>query len=153
MRYLVFLVLILAYPASLFAYTDHIAVPIEEVWKASEEALKPYGIQKADQSKGVLESKWIQEQVTRESLSLMKKFKFKKDYYRRLRIKILLKQTEYSTRVQITGTYMFRAVDAPWHGVWKKMKLKAEDRLREQDFFYKILSNLEKSRTRLDSVS
>lgn len=141
------LILSLGYSVPLHAYVDHIAAPWEEVWKAGEEALKPYGIQKSNRQKGVMESKWIQGQVRREKRLL--NLSLKKDYWRRYRLKISLKKMAYSTQVQITGTYQFRAVDAPWHAVWQKLKLKGEDREREHDFFFKILAKLEQNKNGL----
>ncbi|MBI3313136.1 MAG: hypothetical protein HYZ83_02740 [Candidatus Omnitrophica bacterium] len=139
-----FALFFILFPVPLFAYIDHIAAPLEEVWKASEEVLKPHGIHQISQEKGTMESKWIQTRVTREKRILGKTLA--KDYWQRYRLKVSIKETQYSVQVEVRGTYQFRPVDSPWHASWFKMKLKGEDREKERDFFFKILSRLEQNK-------
>ncbi|MBI3307178.1 MAG: hypothetical protein HYZ84_05165 [Candidatus Omnitrophica bacterium] len=146
MRFLskIFFLFFLIFSAPLYAYTEHIAAPLEDIWKASQEALKPYGILKSDEKNSILESRWIQEKVTREHHLFITALK--KDYWRRMRIRVRLKKTEYSTRIEVRGSYQYRAVDAPWHGVWRPLKVTGQDRERERDFFFKILRQLEQDK-------
>jgi hypothetical protein len=128
-------------------YTDEIAVSRDEVWKAAFEALKPFGLRKADEKKMILETKWIHDTVKRRNKLLLNMPS--QEYDRRYRVKVLLKDRAGDTLVEVKGVFQQRY---PNHEqkTWETIQPKADDLDLEQEMFMKILNQL--SRHRNDSV-
>ena len=123
------------------AYSDEISAPVEEVWQAVQETLKPYGMKKIDPQKNEIESRWIQDRVKR-SRGILKAVA-SQIYTRRYRLKIRLKPLAHLTGVEVRGRFEERPLDSPPSGKWRRYKLQAVDYDIERDFFMQILKGLE----------
>ena len=130
----------------LLAYSDKIAVPIEEVWQAANEALAPYGVRRVNEEKKHIESDWMEDRVLR-SRGLLKNIAAKL-YQRRYRIRIqLAPEEDYATQVKIEGIFQERPLDAKPILSWRTVKRETADYKVEYDFFTKVLKQLETHRT------
>ena len=130
-------------------HTDEIAAPYDKVWQAAYEALKPYGIRKANRENLTLESRWIEDRVTR-SRGLLSRVA-PKQYLRRYRFRIQLEKDYYSTHVKIGGTYQEKSTGAPPSVSWRTIRPEREEYQLERDLFMQILSRLEAQK--MDSAS
>lgn len=124
------------------AYSEEIGLKIDPVWLAVQETFKPIGIAKANESKKVLTTKWIYDQVVRRG----KYFKeiISQKYDRRYRMKITLIENYLFTKIEVKGVYQERSLGVSPETPWRQVKPKAADLEVERAYFFKILSQLEK---------
>jgi len=133
------------------AYTDEIEANFDEVWKAGEQILQPYGIRNSKVDKKEMESKWIEDLVVRSRRLLPVGFKGKihQTYQRRYRVRIQIKEGVPHQTVQLTvkGFFQIKPSDAlpqrPWESVGKPQMVDYEI---ERNFFFKILHQIEHNR-------
>ncbi len=125
----------------LFAYSDEISAPLEEVWQGVQETLKPYGIKNMNRDQGEIQSRWIQDRVKR-SRGLLRKIA-SQIYARRYRLKVRLKPAAYLTTIEIRGTFEERPLDSPPAAQWRNYELQPVDYDVERDFFMQLLKTLE----------
>ena len=128
----------------LFAYSDEISAPLEEVWQAVQETLAPYGIKKIKPHTNEIESRWIKDRVKR-SRGLLKNVASQL-YERRYRLKIRLNQAGGLTSVAIRGTFEEKPYDSPPAVHWQSYKLESSDYDAERNFFMQILKTLQSRR-------
>ncbi|HXV28610.1 MAG TPA: hypothetical protein VD913_06575 [bacterium] len=141
-----FLVLSLLGCPALGAYTDEIEAGVDEVWKAAQDVLKPYGIRKMLPEDKRLETKWIEDRVVRETRLLPigpnKKLKHTND--RRYRIRVQLDEKPSGVEVKVKGRFQIKPTeDLPqlrWRAV---VKPELADYDVERQFFFKILKRIE----------
>lgn len=131
-------------PSSYAAYTESIAVPIEEAWQAASEVLKTQGIEHADPKKHELVSRWITDQVVRRR-GIFKKI-MSQEYERRYRLKMTLREKFPATEIKIRGTFEEKPVHSPLITPWSKLKPSSSEFEIERLYFMKILQQLEVSR-------
>ncbi len=131
-------------PKNSFArYSDEIAVSQDEVWKAVQTALKPFGIRKINENKKTIETDWVQDRVRR-SNRLLKNIP-KQMYDRRYRMKVRLRDRAGDTMIEITGVFQQR-IGTRIQDPWELIKPTGDDLDIEQDFFMKILNQLSNDR-------
>jgi len=135
-------------PFSAFAYTDQIALNIEEVWEAVNQMLLPHGIYKDSSEKKVIQSDWITDRVTLSKKPLPFKFvgEIKKSYERRYRLHIQLKEQDSKTQVIVRGLFQRRPIGIRPNVIWRRSKPTSEDYLVEKDFFFDLLEQLQKNK-------
>lgn len=132
----------------LFAYSDEISAPLEEVWQGVQEAMKPYGIKKMDRDKNEIQSRWIEDRVKR-SRGLLKRVASQL-YARRYRLKVRLKPLAHLTAVNVRGTFEERPLDSAPAVHWRSYKLQSSDYEVERDFFMQLLKTLQSRRQNPD---
>lgn len=142
--------LVILSPQKLWAYTDVILIAPDELWKAIEEVMKPYGIKKMDSKKYSIQSKWVEDQVERKRpvIPILKtNIAVTQTSDRRYRIKISLEKVDLGTQIRIQGEFQekLQLMDGHPQNPWKKVKPQMADYNIERDFFYKILRQLEKA--------
>ncbi len=147
--FFIFLFLGLSFCSSLQAYTDEVQAGFEEIWKAAEDVLTPYGIRKMSLEEKRLETKWIEDRVlrTRRLLPVGSEVKIKQLFARRYRIFVQLEDKPSGTQISVKGRFQIKSTeDVPqlrWNSVLKPQLV---DYDVERDIFFKILRRLEDSR-------
>lgn len=122
-------------------YSDQIGAPIEEVWQAAKDSLKPYGIQKENLLKKHFETRWVEERVVRSS-GLLKKVA-SRIYRLRYRIRLEFVEDAKGTAVEVRGTYQQKPLDGSPSSRWQSTR---PERDLEREFFYKVLRQVETNR-------
>lgn len=131
------------------AYTDEIQASTEEIWKAVEDVLKPYGIRKVSVEEKRIETKWIQDRVlrSRRVLPIGSKREIKQLFDRRYRILVQLDERPSSTQIAVKGRFQIKSPEnipqLHWNTVLKPQLVDYEV---EREMFYKILRRVEDSR-------
>jgi hypothetical protein len=134
---------------SLEAYTDAILASPDEIWKAAEEVLEPYGIHKSDAQKYFLETRWIEDRVPRKRNLLpviQLSARVKQTFERRYRIKVQISEVGNETQITIKGKFQDRPLAIHPQNRWRPAKPQFEDFDAERQIFYKILRQLEINR-------
>jgi len=138
-------------PAAHAAYRDEVLTTAEEVWKAAKTVLTPKGIEREDWNKKTIQSKWIEDYVTKQKEILPSRLGIRKTIpktvRRRYQWTIQLTETSTGTEVAIAGNFQER----PFSGVpsrmhWEKINPASEDYDLERVMFFKILAELEHRR-------
>lgn len=139
------------FPRAACAYRDEILTTSDEIWKAARAALTEPKIQKADWNSKKIQSRWIEDYVTKQKEIFPSKLGFNKTIpstvRRRYRMTIELKETTGGTEVLIRGDFQER----PFSGVpsrlhWEKVSPSTEDFETERALFFQIIGELEKLR-------
>lgn len=125
-----------------YAYSEEIGLKIDPVWLAVQETFKPIGISKANESKKVLTTKWIYDQVVRRGKFLKEIISQK--YDRRCRIKVTLIENYLFTKIEVRGIFQERSLAVSPETPWRSVKPKSADLEVERAYFFRILSQLEK---------
>lgn len=128
----------------LYAYTDQITVKADEAWTAVQEVLKNR-IQKIDQEKKVLETKWKTDMVRRARGPLKEYMSRTVD--RRYRFKVTVTQRDYDSEIEIRGSFQERPHEPNSYVLaWEKVKPETEDFDVERALFMQILNRIELAR-------
>ncbi len=122
-------------------YSDEIGAPADEIWTAAHEALKSYGFRKEDKKNWEMETRWTEDRVKR-SGGLLKKFA-SQVYERRYRMKIHLLRKGDVTYLSVRGVFEIKPMHTGIAISWQKVRAQTPDYQMEQDFFMKILRQLE----------
>ncbi len=128
------------------AYTEEIAAPRVEVFQAAQQVFEPEGVRNAGSSQSWVESRWIEDAVTRERKLLFIKKTLKKNMARRFRMKIELADKEDRTQVKISGKFQERPLESRPQAPWRNVKRTPEEYSIERDYFFKILRQIEINR-------
>ncbi len=122
-------------------YSDQVGAPIEEVWQAAKDSMKPYGIQKEDLLKKHFETRWVEDRVVRSS-GLLKKVA-SRIYRLRYRMRLEFVEDAKGTKVDVKGTYRQKPLDGSLSSRWETTR---PERDLEREFFYKVLRQVETNR-------
>jgi len=125
----------------LFAYTDQIGVSRDEALEAARDVFAPYGIRRDDPEKGIVQSNWIQDHVTRKSQGLLKDI-FHQKFDRRYRITYEITEEDYAAVVRVTGKFQQKPSSARPNLPWQRIRPSSEDYLIEKNFFDSLLAQL-----------
>lgn len=124
------------------AYTEEVGLKIDQVWPAVKATFESTGISKADDSKKVLRTKWIYDQVVRRGKYL--KDIISQKYDRRYRLKVTLTENYYFTKIEIRGAFQERSLSVAPETPWRSVKPKNADLEVERAYFFRILKQLER---------
>lgn len=133
---------------AIHAYTDNILASKEEVWEALLIAVDDKGIASRSFDSGKMKTKWTEDKVIREN-PYLNKF-LKATYKRRSRYQIQVQEVGVETTLQIKGTYQFKPSRADFRVVWRTLKPTFEDRLTEQEIFFKVLKAMGEKKLKQD---
>lgn len=140
-----FLILIGVVPRlGLATYTESISgISQEEFWPAARLVLKEYGIHKENIKKRSIETQWQYDRVKRTSGLL--RHALKQQYNRRYRIRVTTEEGEEGLQIQVKGNFHIRSDSGP-SIPWKKAKTSPADQQIEREVFFKILSQIQKTK-------
>ncbi len=135
-------------PSRVYAYTQEIQAPVEEVWIAVKEAAASPGLDKVDEKDKVLETEWTEDRVVRmeQLMPFMKKAEHPKTWERRYRLRVELIPVPEGTRVAVRGKFQLKDPDLGVRGKWDNVKPESEDYDMERQFFFRALDILGQKR-------
>ncbi|MBI3316549.1 MAG: hypothetical protein HYZ85_00900 [Candidatus Omnitrophica bacterium] len=138
-------------PVSYALYSDELgAVKVEELSPAVHAALSSYGLKKADFDRGVFETRWIKDKVSR-SKGLFKSMT-SEVYERRYRLKVELLPEPYATKVEVRALFQYRPDASRPTVSWRTDRPMASELELERQCFMKILNHLAEIKKKTESA-
>lgn len=143
---LMFMVLMMTSTSLVYAYKDEVGAPIKEVYQAVLQIFGEEFLDEADPEKGVIYSDWVEDRVLRKNKIVF--FKTKKEYIRRAKYKVTLKEWPTYTEVGVLAKFQFKPGDAKLSTPWRTLSPQRADREQEALLFRRILTQIERNRSR-----
>ncbi|MFZ5801967.1 MAG: hypothetical protein ACOY3K_02495 [Candidatus Omnitrophota bacterium] len=149
-------ILVLGVIPSAQAAVHEVSIDMEELWQAVIQVAEKYGIDKRDDSKKDLETRWHVDHIQRDHSLLpfkkMSSMKLKETFLRRTKLKVHLEKSVINNvKITIRGRFQQKTLDANYTG-WKRLKPDLMDYQVERDFFYDVLHYLEEKRLQKSPV-
>ncbi|HTL47493.1 MAG TPA: hypothetical protein VL688_05460 [Verrucomicrobiae bacterium] len=130
--------------ASAVSVQEEVGAPPPEVYQAALSVLTPYGIDKQDPEKFVVESNWIEDSVERKQKRYI--IRTQKKFARRYRVKVTLTPWPRYAVIKIEIDPRYRPIDSAAFAPWRKLSSARDDYELAREYFHRILTSIEAAR-------
>ncbi len=138
-----FMILIEVLSLPVFAYSDRVDAPAQEIYEAAKIAFSKEGIYKENPEKMSLTTKWIYTRIRRSRKRRFVPLELKENVDLRYQMQINVEAGKNYSEVSVVGRFQEKPTDAPPQQVWKQSYSSKELYFKEREAFMKILSSLE----------
>ncbi len=130
-------------PQTLFAYTDLVDAPAQEIYEAAKVCLKKEGVSADHPDQKSFTTRWVYTTIEKSHRMAFTKIKMKDHVRLRCQMTVASEEGKAYTKVSVNGWFQEKKLDDAPQQAWRNSVSSRELYFKERETFFKILSYLE----------